>query len=46
MRPCGLRFARAREPIHLNGLPCPVGKEVPALLWKTQPRFPVRLRFP
>ncbi|CAI9537781.1 unnamed protein product [Staurois parvus] len=48
---CGMCFVRAREPIHLNGLQCPVTRreEVPAFL-KTQPerepRFPVWLCFP
>ncbi|CAI9575434.1 unnamed protein product [Staurois parvus] len=51
MRPCEPRFARAREPIHLNGLPCPVTcrEEVPALLKMQpthEPRFPVRMHFP
>ncbi|CAI9548640.1 unnamed protein product [Staurois parvus] len=52
MRPCGPRFVHAREPIHLNGLLCPMTcrEEVPALLLKTQPaqepQFPVRSRIP
>ncbi|CAI9563589.1 unnamed protein product [Staurois parvus] len=52
MQLCRPLFAWAREPIHLNGLPCLVTRreEVPALFWKTQPalepRFPLRLRFP
>ncbi|CAI9615414.1 unnamed protein product, partial [Staurois parvus] len=39
MQPCEPRFARAREPINLNGLLCPVTRreEVPALLLKTKP---------
>ncbi|CAI9573835.1 unnamed protein product [Staurois parvus] len=46
MRPPGPGFARAREPIHLNGLPCLVTRreDVPARLWKMQPRY--GLRFP